>query len=75
MTDTERLDRLAELIEENGNVILRRTVWAEGDVLSLMGTHGFEQVDTEPHQTMADALRALLDCSAPPAPEGTDGTP
>ena len=65
MKDTERLNRLAELIEDNGEVILRRNVWAEGDTLSLQGTQDFEQMDTDPHRTMADALRTLLDDAAP----------
>ena len=65
MTDTERLNRLAEMIEENGEVILRRNAWAEGDTLSLQGTQGFDQMDTDPCQTMAEALRAILDMEVP----------
>ena len=71
MTDTERLNHLADLIAKHGEITLRRDRWEEGTALTVMDDRGWCLLGSEPMSTTHDALRAALD-PAPPAPEATN---
>lgn len=71
MTDTERLERLSELVAKHGEITLRRDRWEEGTALTVMDRAGWCLVGTEPYPSTHSALCAALD-AAPPAPEAKD---
>ena len=69
MSDTERMERLAELLMVHGTITLRRGRWEEGDSVDVTGRAGCYVAGTDPQTTTLSALREALDMR----PEEADG--